>query len=68
MLCQNADFNQYGRLICKVKKAGRETSQLCPYAKYCHQKMKWENSPAMDKCPKKDVVLEETADMIEEVQ
>ena len=68
MLCRNAEFNEFGRLICKIKKAGKETSQLCPYAKYCHQKMKWENSPSMDKCSKKDYILEESAEGIEKTK
>ena len=66
MLCRNAEFNQFGRLICKAKKAGEATSQLCPYAKYCHQKMKWENSPAMEKCPKKDIIVDQPKEEVKE--
>ena len=59
MLCPNAEYNEFGRLVCAIKTDGVEksTPQLCPYQKYCHFNCKWENSPAMDKCSKRRKIM-----------
>ena len=52
MLCAYAQQNNgRDRIVCGADE--KDSHQLCPHQKYCHQNCEWENSPAMLSCERR---------------
>lgn len=52
MNCVYSEINKFGRVVC-IAEGGEKPPRLCPYQRYCAQKMVWENTDLARTCERR---------------